>query len=74
MTKRETLQRDMNDAFRGLRASGFKEVFDIEIESKFNIRERDMVTSRVDGRKFTIQQRLWLGTFKCGYVAAMGLL
>lgn len=74
MTKREKKSEEMNEAFRDKVIEEMKERFKIDVENNWNFLDMRLVTTRVDGQKFTKEQKTFLSGYSEGFGAAMGMV
>ena len=72
MTKVERVRRRVDEVFRDKLGAAFREKFGSQIETSFDFfGSMRLVSRRVDGKKLTKEQFVWIGTFSDGYADAM---
>lgn len=64
------MHEELNDKFREDLKGVVQEEFGIEVESSWNIIAMRLITTRVDGRKFTKAQYDFMDTWEKGFLAA----
>lgn len=68
-SKLEKMAKQMNENFRILLAEKFKEKFELDIGTTFNVFTLTLVSRREDGQDFTLEQAEFIKAFESGYVS-----
>lgn len=61
----------INTGFTDALKAAFKEKFERELETSYNIFAMALVSAPADGEPFTPEQKEFCGAFEAGYAAAM---
>ena len=69
--KNEKLYDKTNLKFREILDEKFQSKFGIEIKTYYNIFSLGLISERVDGLDFTVEQRDWMNIFEDGYISCM---
>lgn len=70
MNKLDRMARELNDEFRSDLKRKMKEEFDIEIMSEWNWGIDRLVSTRVDGKDFTVKEIEYMKAYQDGYADA----
>lgn len=71
---RRKLENNLSEAFRIELAKAVKLKFNIEVETRYNIFSMNVITDRVDNRKFSMKQKGFIEAFELGYLKAQGVI
>ena len=73
-TKLEKCALRLNDEFSTALKNAFREKFNRELETNYNIFAMALISQPVDGEPFTQEQKDWVEFFDAGYSAAMSIV
>lgn len=73
-TKIEKLQKKLNEEFRNILAGEMLNRYKVRIETNWSFLSNEIISTRIDGEDFTVEQINFMKFFELGYVAAMGMV